>query len=66
MELKKEVDFMIKGINENIVKEYINNIEQLSADLRYKVNNNNYDLKVELESIKEWVKLIERRIKRID
>lgn len=42
---------------EKILKE-IDNIEQLSADMRYKVNNNNLDLEVELVSIEEWVKVL--------
>lgn len=47
---------------EKILKE-IDNIEQLSADMRYKVNNNNLDLEVELVSIEEWVKSLKRRLK---
>ena len=42
----------------------IDNVEQLGADMRYKVNNNNLDLNVEIESIREWLKSIERRIKK--
>lgn len=48
---------------EKILKE-INNIEQLGADMRYKVNNGNLDLEIELESINEWVKSLKRRIKK--
>lgn len=48
---------------EKILKE-IDNIEQLGADMRYKVNNDNLDLEVELESINEWVKSLKRRIKK--
>lgn len=48
---------------EKILKE-IGNIEQLGADMRYKVNNDNLDLEVELESINEWVKSLKRRIKK--
>ena len=48
---------------EKILKE-IGNIEQLGADMRYKVNNDNLDLQVELESINEWVKSLKRRIKK--
>ena len=48
---------------EKILKE-IDNIEQLGADMRYKVNNNNLDLEVELESINNWVKSLKRRIKK--
>ena len=48
---------------EKILKE-IDNIEQLGADMRYKVNNNDLDLEVELESINEWVKSLKRRIKK--
>lgn len=47
---------------DKILKE-IDNIEQLSADMRYKVNNNNLDLEVELVSIEEWVKSLKRRLK---
>ena len=47
---------------EKILKE-IDNIEQLSADMRYKVNNNNLDLEVELVSIEDWVKSLKRRLK---
>ena len=43
----------------------IDNIEQLGADMRYKVNNDNLDLEQEIESIKNWLKSIERRIKKI-
>lgn len=46
------------------ILEEINNIEQLGADMRYKVNNDNLDLEVELESINEWVKSLKRRIKK--
>lgn len=42
----------------------IDNIEQLGADMRYKVNNDNLDLEVEIESIREWLKSIERRLKK--
>jgi len=48
---------------EKILKE-IDNIEQLGADMRYKINNDNLDLEVELESINEWVKSLKRRIKK--
>lgn len=48
---------------EKILKE-IDNIEQLGADMRYKVNNDNLDLEVKLESINEWVKSLKRRIKK--
>lgn len=48
---------------EKILKE-IDNIEQLGADMRYKVNNDNLDLEVELESINEWVKSLKRKIKK--
>ena len=37
------------------LKQYIENIEQLSADARYYNNANDYDrLRIELESIKTW------------
>ena len=42
----------------------IDNVEQLGANMRYKVNNDNLDLQVEIESIREWLKSIERRIKK--
>lgn len=48
---------------EKLLKE-IDNVEQLSADMRYKVNNDNLDLQVEIESIREWLKSIERHIKK--
>lgn len=48
---------------EKILKE-IDNIEQLGADMRYKVNNGNLDLEIELESISNWVKSLKRRIKK--
>lgn len=48
---------------EKILKE-IDNIEQLGADMRYKINNGNLDLEIELESINEWVKSLKRRIKK--
>lgn len=46
------------------ILEEINNIEQLGADMRYKVNNGNLDLEVEFESINEWIKSLKRRIKK--
>ena len=48
---------------EKLLKE-IYNVEQLGADMRYKVNNNNLDLQVEIESIREWLKSIEKHIKK--
>lgn len=42
----------------------IDNVEQLSSDMRYKVNNGNLDLKIQIESIREWLKSIERRLKK--
>lgn len=48
---------------EKLLKE-IDNVGQLSADIRYKVNNDNLDLQVEIESIREWLKSIERHIKK--
>lgn len=55
---------MKKLINlEKLLKE-IDNVGQLSADMRYKVNNDNLDLQVEIESIREWLKSIERHIKK--
>lgn len=48
---------------EKLLKE-IDNVGQLSADMRYKVNNDNLDLQVEIESIREWLKSIERHIKK--
>ena len=46
------------------IQEEINNIEQLSANMRYKMNNDNLDLQVEITSIREWLKSIERRLKK--
>lgn len=48
---------------EKLLKE-IDNVVQLSADMRYKVNNDNLDLQVERESIREWLKSIERHTKK--
>ena len=48
---------------EKLLKE-IDNVEQLGADMRYKANNDNLNLQVEIESIREWLKSIERRIKK--
>ena len=48
---------------EKLLKE-IDNVGQLSADMRYKVNNDNLDLQVEIESIREWLKSIERHTKK--
>lgn len=48
---------------EKLLKE-IYNVEQLGADMRYKVNNDNLDLQVEIESIREWLKSIEKHIKK--
>ena len=72
--LKNKVEFSEKDLNSlsvqkgsekmetNLLK-YIDNIEQLGADMRFKVNNDRYDLEIEIESIKEWLKDIERIIK---
>lgn len=48
---------------EKLLKE-IDNVGQLSADMRYKVNNDNLDLQVERENIREWLKNIERYTKK--
>ena len=48
---------------DKLLKE-IDNIEQLASDMRYKVNNDRLDLEVEIESIREWLKSIERRLKK--
>ena len=48
---------------EKLLKE-IDNVGQLSADMRYEVNNDNLDLQVEIESIREWLKSIERHTKK--
>lgn len=48
---------------EKLLKE-IDYVGQLSADMRYKVNNDNLDLQVEIESIREWLKSIERHTKK--
>ena len=48
---------------EKLLKE-IDNVGQLSADMRYKVNNDNLDLQVEIESIRECLKSIERHTKK--
>lgn len=48
---------------EKLLKE-IDNVGQLSADMRYEVNNDNLDLQVERESIREWLKSIERHTKK--
>lgn len=48
---------------EKLLKE-INNVGQLSADMRYEVNNDNLDLQVEIESIRELLKNIERHTKK--
>ena len=48
---------------EKLLKE-IDNVGQLSADMRYKVNNDNLDLQVEIESIRELLKNIERHTKK--
>ena len=47
---------------EKLLKE-IDNVGQLGADMRYKANNDNLDLQVEIESIRALLKSIERRIK---
>ena len=57
--MKKDIDYNI--YIEKVLKE-IDNIEQLGADMRYKVNNNNLDLEIELESIENWVKSIRKKI----
>lgn len=49
---------------EKLLKQ-INNVEQLGADMRYKVNTDNLDLQIEIESIKEWLKSIKRTIKKL-
>ena len=48
---------------EKLLKE-IDNVGQLSADMRYKVNNDNLDLQVEIESIRELLKNIKRHTKK--
>ena len=48
---------------DNILKE-IDNIEQLAADMRCKVNNDNLAIYVELESVNNWVKSIKRRLQK--
>ena len=48
---------------EKLLKE-IDNVGQLGADMRYKANNDNLDLQVEIESIRALLKSIERRIKK--
>lgn len=51
---------------EEKILEEINYIEQLGADLRFKVNNDNLDLEPQLESIENWIKSIRRRLKRVN
>lgn len=48
---------------DKILKE-IDNIEQLGADMRYKVNNDRLDIETELISVVEWAKSIRRRVKK--
>lgn len=48
---------------EKLLKE-IDNVGLLSADMRYEVNNDNLDLQVEIESIRELLKNIERHTKK--
>ena len=48
---------------EKLLKE-IDNVGQLGADMRYKANNDNLYLQVEIESIRALLKSIERRIKK--
>ena len=48
---------------DKILKE-IDNIEQLEADMRYKVNNDILDIETELISVVEWAKSIRRRVKK--
>ncbi len=48
---------------DKILKE-IDNIEQLGADMRYKVNNDILDIETELISVVEWAKSIRRRVKK--
>ena len=50
-------------IGEKKILKEIDNIEQLAADMRYKVNCNDLDLDTEIESIRNWLKSIERKIK---
>ena len=55
-------------LGEIMIKKLLNeidNIEQLAADMRYKVDNDNLDLDIELESINNWVKSIKRILKRL-
>lgn len=46
------------------IQDKIDNIEQLASDMRFKVNCNNYDLDVQLESIENWVKSIRKELKK--
>lgn len=55
---------MKKLTNLEKLLEEIDSVAQLSADMRYKVNNDNLDLQVEIESVKEWLKSIEKHIKK--
>lgn len=48
---------------EKILNE-IDNIGQLSANMRFKINNGNYDLETELSSIEKWVEILRRRLKK--
>ena len=43
---------------------YIENISQLSADMRFMVNNDNLDLQVKIESIENWLKDIKKELKK--
>lgn len=51
-------------MNKEKILKQIENIEQLSADMKYKVKNmNDFDLKNQIYSIKEWLKKIEKEVK---
>ena len=59
---KESVVINMEKTNIEKILEEIDNIERLSADMRYKINNDNLDLEVQLTSVIEWVKSIKRRI----
>ena len=51
-------------VQQKAILEMFDNIEQLSADARSKICRYDYDLEVELVSIKNWVNFIKRTLKK--
>lgn len=58
------MDIKIKKLNAKILKE-IEDIEQLACDMRDMVYREDYDLEIKSNSIKLWIKILERDLNKI-